>query len=51
MLNSGEKKFATKKINILTRVVRKNILSETKKHNPKLNGRPFMKYKGKSELL
>ena len=43
MLNSG-KKFATKKINILTLVLSENkILNETKKHNPhtpfKLNGR------------
>ena len=38
MLNSG-KKFAlcaTKKINILTRVVGKKIMNETKNHNPPL---------------
>ena len=37
MLNSGEKFRALrdKKINILTSVVRKKILNETKNHNPR----------------
>ena len=50
MLYSG-KNFtlcATKKINILTRVVRKKILNETKNHTPppcKLNGRSLTNIK------
>ena len=46
MLNFGKKirVLRDKKINILTRVVRKKFLNETKNHNPtcKLNGRSLI---------
>ena len=41
MWNSGNKFRATKKINILTCVVRKKILNETKNHNPPPPPPPF----------